>query len=71
MDEVVPVMARVVPVALRKSKSTKWEVEEAVKPLVSWSKVVVALVLRPYWVEGVNGKICDRELEEILLLKMV
>src|SRR3990167_3577030 len=63
--------ARLVPVALRKSKSTRWEVEEAVKPLVNCRSVVVALVLSPYCVEGVNGKICASDEEEILLLKMV
>ena len=52
---VEPVMARAVPVAERKSKSTKCEVEEAVKPLVSCMSVVVAEVLSPYcvcWVKG-------------------
>src|SRR3989344_3717881 len=46
-----------VDVAERKSKSTKWEVEEAVKPLVSWRSVVVAEVLSPYWVCWVKGKV--------------
>ena len=44
-----------VPVAERKSKSTKCDVEDAVKPLVSWRSVVVAEVLSPYcvcWVKG-------------------
>ena len=62
-------MARAVPVAARKSKSTKWEVEEAVKPLVNCKSVVVALVLKPYWVEGLKGNICESEEEDILLLK--
>jgi hypothetical protein len=59
-----------VPVAKRKSKSTRWLVEEAVKPLVSCRSVVVALVLSPYWVEGVKGKICGSDEEDILLLKI-
>ena len=50
------VSARDVPVAERKSKSTRCEVEEAVKPLVNCRSVVVAEVLRPYWVPGLKGK---------------
>ena len=52
---VVPVMASVVPVALRKSKSVRCEVELAVNPLVSCRSVVVAEGLRPNcvcWVKG-------------------
>ena len=60
-----------VPVALRKSKSVRWEVELAVNPLVNCKSVVVELVLRPYCVPGVKGNICASELLEILLLKIV
>ncbi len=53
---VEPVTAKVDDVADRKSKSTRWDVLDAVKPLVSWSSVVVAEVLRAYWVCWVKGK---------------
>ncbi len=71
LSVVVPVIAKVVPVAWRKSKSVRCDVDEAVKPLVSWRSVVVAEVLRPYCVCWVNGNICESDEEEILLLKIV
>ena len=54
---VEPVSASEVPVASTKSNFCMCEVEEAVKPLVSWRSVVVAEVLRPNCVCWVKGKV--------------
>src|SRR4051812_47694632 len=59
------------PTLPKKFAFTNCDVEEAWSPLVNQIGVEVELAAAPKLVVGVNGKICARDDEEILLLKVV